>query len=98
MTRGDFVFGEKRLPPCQRVVPGDLFEGCFLQGQVSFGKVWSAFVECQKCPSRSKLLSSETTLVRVVFLGKTSPPFLTSRRPEAVYEKRGFLSLWNLDR
>ena len=38
------------------------------------------------------MLSSEVTLVRVVFLGKTSPPFLTSRRPEAVYEikKGGF--------
>ena len=41
-TRGDFVFGEKHLPPCQRVVPEERFEGYFLQGQVPFGKNWSA--------------------------------------------------------
>ena len=51
-THGDFVFEEKRLPR-PRVVPEDLFEGCFLQGQVPFGKNWWAFVGCWTCPSRS---------------------------------------------
>ena len=38
-TRGDFVFGEKCLPPCLRVVvPKDLFEGCFLQGKAPLGE------------------------------------------------------------
>ena len=42
-TRGDFVFGEKRLPPCLRVVvPKDLFEGCFLQGKAPLGRNWPA--------------------------------------------------------
>ena len=90
-TRG-FCFWRKTSPPCQPVFPGDLFEGCFLQGQIPFGKNWSAFVGCRTCPSRSELLSSEVTLVSVVFLGKTAPPFLTSHCQEAVYEikKGGF--------
>ena len=42
-TRGDFVSGEKRLPPCLRVViPKDLFEGCFLQGKATLGSNWPA--------------------------------------------------------
>ena len=35
--------------------------------------------------------SFEATLVRVLFFGKTSPPFLTSRCPEAVYVEKGVL-------
>ena len=35
--------------------------------------------------------SFEATLVRVLFFGKTSPPFLTSRCPEAVYVEEGVL-------
>ena len=45
------------------------------------------------CILRGALLcaSFEATLVRVLFFGKTSPPFLTSRCLEAVYVEKGVL-------
>ena len=48
---------------------------------------------CVLCIVRDVLLcaSFEATLVRVLFFGKMSPPFLTSRCPEAVYVEKGVL-------
>ena len=40
--------------------------------------------------------SFEATLVRVLFFGKMSPPFLTSCCPEAVYVERWVLFCWTL--
>ena len=48
---------------------------------------------CVLCILRGALLcaSFEATLVRVLFFGKMSPPFLTSRCPGAVYVEKGVL-------
>ena len=48
---------------------------------------------CVLCIVRDVLLcaSFEATLIRVLFFGKTSPPFLMSRCPEAVYVEKAVL-------
>ena len=62
----------------------------FCRGKFPSVKIGRLLLDAGRVLREVSCFSSEVTLVRVVFLGKTSPPFLTSRRPEAVYEiKKG---------